>query len=492
MVPTQELEVLIRARYTLIEIISWEEERVQECLSAVAAEVGKQLCCWSASRGLYFPQGVESKPGPTTEIKTALREIEQQRRPMIYLFFDACPWLDKDPLAVRKLKELSLSFKASPKSIVLLNSSHRLPEELEKEVTVVDFPLPDREDLGRLLDSVQAELGGLHFPLSAKNREELVQAALGLTWREAENALARALIVQGKLSAAAVPFVLEEKKQNIKKGGLLEYLEPSDDFERVGGLAGLKDWVRKRSLAFSQRARDFGLPAPRGILLLGVQGCGKSLCAKALSALWRLPILRLDVGRMFSSLMGSSEDNMRRAIKLAESTSPCILWIDEIEKAFAGTRGSESDGGTSARILATFLTWLQEKKECVFVVATANDVTSLPPELLRKGRLDEIFFVDLPSAAERADILAIHLRSRHRDPARFDLQGVARLCEGFSGSEIEQVVISALYEAFDRGGDLDNADLVQVIGQTVPLSRTRREEIQGLREWARTRARSAS
>ena len=261
----------------------------------------------------------------------------------------------------------------------------------------------------------------------------------------------------------------------------------------MAGLENLKDWLKKRSAAFSERAAQFGLPAPKGVLLLGVQGCGKSLCAKAASSLWKLPLLRFDIGRVFGSLVGSSEESMRRAIQTAESVAPAILWIDEIDKAFAGTQGSAgSDGGTASRVFGTFLTWLSEKTAPVFVIATANDISQLPPELLRKGRVDEIFFVDLPTEEERREIFRIHLAKRHRDPARFDLDLFARSSEGFSGAEIEEAIISGLFDAFSQGTELDTATIRAGLAETVPLSRTMSEELNRLRTWAQGRARPSS
>ena len=490
MQPYSELEVFIRARYSLIEIVSSEEERVEECLRILADKLGKRFCCWSAVRGLYDYSLPVGKSVVCSEPVAALREAQKQNSPALYLFKDIQPFLS-DKVTLRQLKETARALQASPKTIFLLEPKHDLPSSLDKEVTVFDFPLPDRYELGKLLDDVQAELSSARS-LDPAVREQLAQAALGLTRSEAENALARALITCGYLGPDTVAAVLEEKKQIIRKGGLLDYIENCSGMQSVGGLSGLKSWVQKRTLAFTQEARDFGLPAPRGILLLGVQGCGKSLCAKAVSAAWNMPILRLDVGRLFASLMGSSESNMREAIKMAESIAPCVLWIDEIEKAFAGSKGSESDGGTSSRILATFLTWLQEKKDGVFVIATANDITSLPPELLRKGRLDETFFVDLPTAAERAEIFAIHLQARRRNPAMFSLWALAEASEGFSGSEIEQAIVAALYDAFDSRCDLQDGHILNALRQTVPLSKTRHEEVQALRAWAASRARSAS
>jgi SpoVK/Ycf46/Vps4 family AAA+-type ATPase len=314
-----------------------------------------------------------------------------------------------------------------------------------------------------------------------------------LTLKEAENVFAKTIVVDGKLDASDVSVVLGEKQQIIRKSGLLEYYETQEKLENVAGLEKLKDWLVKRGLAFSERAAEFGLPAPRGVLLLGVQGCGKSMCAKAASSLWKLPLLRLDIGRMFGSLVGSSEENMRRAIHTAESIAPAVLWVDEIDKAFGGAANSGgSDGGTGARVFGTFLTWLSEKTSPVFVIATANDISQLPPELLRKGRLDEIFFVDLPTERERKEVFRIHLARRGRKPDRFDIDDLAKRCDGFSGAEIEEAIISALYDAFSRQAELDQETLRNALAETVPLSKTMSEDLGRLRNWAHGRARPAS
>jgi len=283
---------------------------------------------------------------------------------------------------------------------------------------------------------------------------------------------------------------LAEKEQIIRKSGLLEYYKVEERFENVGGLGNLKRWLRKRANAFTTKARDFGLPEPKGVLLIGVPGCGKSLTAKAVSALWGMPLLRLDMGSVFGKYIGESEFNIRKAIKVTESISPAILWIDEIEKGLSGAAGDNT--GTSNRVFGTLLTWMQEKKKPVFVIATANDVSLLPPELLRKVRFDEIFFIDLPETRERQEIFEIHLRIRNRNPEKFDLPSLAEMSQGFSGSEIEQVVISSLYDAFEEGRDIVTEDVKRNIENAVPLSQTMKEKIEALREWAWGRTRNAS
>jgi SpoVK/Ycf46/Vps4 family AAA+-type ATPase len=303
---------------------------------------------------------------------------------------------------------------------------------------------------------------------------------------------AKTLVKTGGLSEKDVPIILSEKEQIIRKSGMLEYYRATEAFDNVGGMAELKDWLRKRRMAFSDDARKFGLPTPKGVLLIGVQGCGKSLCAKAVASLWRVPLLRLDLGRVFSSLVGSSEQNVRQAIQIAESVAPAILWMDEIEKALAGTQSSSfSDAGTTSRVFGTFITWLQEKTAPVFVIATANSISQLPPELLRKGRFDEIFFVDLPDRSEREDIFKIHIVKRGRDPEKFDMKKLADTSEGFSGAEIEEAVASALFDVFDTHQELTTESILQNLQATFPLSRTMKEEIENIREWAQDRARPA-
>jgi ATP-dependent 26S proteasome regulatory subunit len=395
------------------------------------------------------------------------------------------------------LKEIALHLKNSFKTIVIVSAILEVPNELEKEITVLNLPLPALEELSALLEKITEEVRRfrqVRVDLSDEERDRLLQAALGLTLGEAENVFARILVRHERLSVSEISEILEEKRQIVRKNGLLEYCDVLESFENVAGLENLKRWLDKRSLAFTPEARRFGLSAPRGVLLIGVQGCGKSLCAKAVATLWQVPLLRFDIGRMFGSFVGSSEENIRRAIQVAESVAPAILWVDEIDKAFAGANSSSSagDGGTSARVLGTFLTWLSEKAASVFVVATANDITNLPPELLRKGRLDEIFFVDLPNLRERAEGFTIHLRKRGRDAGNFDVWSLAQESEGFSGAEIEEGVNSALHDAFHEGTELSSEHVLGAVRQSVPLSKTMAEQLARLREWAVGRARPAS
>lgn len=367
-----------------------------------------------------------------------------------------------------------------------------VPIELEKEVVVLDFPLPDMKELNQVL-SGQLD-SAKNRRISTETREKLLKAALGLTKDEAEKVYRKAQVTAGRLTEKEVDIVLSEKKQLIRRNGILEYIEKDETINAVGGLEELKHWLRQRSDAFTERAREYGLPQPKGMLILGIPGCGKSLIAKTTSGLWGLPLLRLDMGRVYDgSMVGRSEANLRNALRTAESISPAILFIDELDKAFAGSTGSaDSDGGTSSRIFGSFLTWMQEKTSPVFVMATANRVERLPGEFLRKGRFDEIFFVDLPNKEERQDIFQIHLIKRRRDIERFDLDQLSNVSDGFSGAEIEQAIIAAMYEAFAQDREFTQLDIIAAIKSTLPLSKTMTEQVTALRDWARQRARPAA
>jgi len=496
-----ELELLIRARYPILYVISSEETRTQNVVLEVASRRRKKVFEWSYSTGIV-PAGTslqsqKHRNAATKDPLTALDQVIEQVEPAIFIFKDFHPFLTRNNFAVvRKLKEISLHLKDSLKTIVLISPVLEIPTELEKEITVLNYPLPSREDLSALLDKIIAdvkEFKQVKIELEESGRHRLLQAALGLTLGEAENVFAKIIVKDERLSGDDVHAVFAEKQQIIRKSGLLEYYATTEGFSNVGGLAMLKEWLNKRAAAFTDEARAFGLPAPKGILMLGVQGCGKSLSAKAVSTQWQLPLLRFDMGRMFGSLVGSSEENVRRAIAVAESVAPAILWVDEIDKAFAGSQGSgATDGGTTARVFGTFLTWLSEKTAPVFVVATANDISQLPPELLRKGRLDEIFFVDLPGGEEREEIFRIHIKKRGRDAATFDVAACSKASPDFSGAEIEEAINSALYDAFYAQKEVTTDHILHALSETVPLAKTMDEQIGRLRNWAEGRARNAS
>ena len=497
-----ELEILIRAHYPIIYVITWEEHRLIQKIAGVATRLGKRVFEWSVTTGL-IPGGAsiqsqKHRDTATQDPLVALDNVIDHVEPAIYIFKDFHHFLKPSNIAViRRLREVSATMQNTYKTVVIISPTFELPPELEKDLTVIDFDLPNINDFAMLLAKIIDEVKDnpkLNVKMDTKIREKIVHALLGLTLTEAENVLAKTLVEQRSLSDKSLGVILNEKKQIIRKSGLLEYYDAEGDLATVGGLDSLKNWLLKRSAGFSEQARQFGLPAPKGVLLLGVQGCGKSLMAKTISKTWQLPLLRFDVGKVFGSLVGSSEQNIRRAIKVAESVAPTVFWIDEIDKAFRGSRGSgdSTDSGTSARVFGTFLTWLSEKNTPVFVVATANDVTMLPPELLRKGRFDEIFFVDLPELDERKAIFEIHLKKRKIDPALFDVNALAAAAVGYSGAEIEETVISAMFDMFYEKQNMTTERLLESVRQIVPLSKTMSEDIEALRKWADGRARPAN
>lgn len=484
-----ELRHLVQARYPLIAVVSGEEERVEDAVRDIQTRLNnkgshpRKLLFWSITEGFSG----DEQHDITDPIKALNFVINFDDRALIVLR-DFHPYL-KNPMVVRRLRDCHRAFKESdkPRNLLLLSPTLKMPTELEKELVVVDFSLPDREELRALVGDFGAAYRLDH---DAEALDRFTEAALGLTYHEASYVLSKSLVRHRDFD---IGTILSEKKAIIRKSGLLEYYESDRQFGDVGGLEVLKEWLSKRQNAFTQKARDFGLPVPKGILLIGIPGCGKSLTAKAVGALWQMPLLRLDVGKVFSGLVGSSEENIRKVIQTAEAVAPAVLWLDELEKGFSGVQSSgQSDAGTTARVFGSFITWLQEKESAVFVIATANDVSLMPPELLRKGRFDEIFFVDMPSEAERREIAGIHLTKKKRDPVGFDLDAIARQTRGFSGAEIEQAVVSALYDAFFEDAELDTERVVRAASEVIPLSMTMKERIDELREWASTRARSAS
>ena len=489
----QEIEDLIRARYILIYVVSSEELRVEKTLQEIGARRDRKIIAWSCTKGLTALDGTESYQ----DIREPLRALEfigKHEDDAIFVLRDFHPYL-QDPVVTRRLRDLNHEFKHGTKyrrNIVLLSGILKVPQEIEKDLAVVDFDLPDREEIGAIVDKLLASLPGLEMEArhNPEARQRIVESALGLTEEEAENVFSKSLIRTRNFD---IDTIVAEKKHIIRKSGVLEFYETAEAMSGVGGLEILKDWFKKRARAFTQEARDFGLPMPKGILLLGVPGCGKSLTAKAIGHQWQVPLLRLDVGRIFGSLVGQSEENLRKAIRTAEAVAPCILWIDELEKGFSGSQSSgQTDGGTTSRVFGTFISWLQEKSSPVFVIATANNVHMLPPELLRKGRFDEIFFVDLPTPEERAKITNIHIKKKKRDADSFELEKVVAATQGFSGSEIEQAIISALYDAYEDGQDIDTERVVNSCQEIIPLSYTMKEMIDSMREWSKSRARAAS
>ncbi|SDZ25117.1 AAA+-type ATPase, SpoVK/Ycf46/Vps4 family [Amycolatopsis xylanica] len=506
-----ELTQLLQARYPLLVVETHEEQRVVREIRAVAEDgarlrTPRRVYVWSSTTGLA-PAGGQPL-NDTRAASAALERVYGWNEPAVFVFVDLHPSLVSeggnrpDPEVVRRLRELAGALKTRPVplTVILVSPSLPVPPELEHDATVVDFPLPDQQQIGELLDGmVAAHRAHVRISIDRDERDMLVGAARGLTLPEAENAFARALVEGGGLDRSDLELILAEKRQAVRRSGMLDIVPAEASFDAVGGLDRLKRWLVKRTGTWTPAAAAYNLSAPKGLLLTGVPGCGKSLSAVCVANMWHLPLLRLDLGRIFAGLVGSSEKNMRTVIRTAEGIAPCVLWVDEIEKGLAGAGGG-GDGGTARRVLGTFLSWMQEKSAPVFVMATANQVDSLPPEFLRKGRFDEIFFVDLPSAAERAAIWRIHLRKRVTDAfvgseLRLDDALFAELADcsaGYSGAEIEQAVLSGLVDAFADKRPLRREDLVRAVKSTVPLSVTQADEITAIRNWAETRAVAAT
>lgn len=474
----RELRALIRAPYVWIELQTSEEERALSVLDQLARTLQLPLYDWSETHGF-------DRSPHHGDIKTALDQIEAFGEPAIFVFKDAQGALE-DRWARRRLRELGAICAQQHKSIIFINTQKLDLPELDKELTRLFMPLPNRA-------MIQAECEQIFLAptFSPADHQALISGAMGLPLKVATRAFYRVLQQHEEATARNALFdlegaILREKQRLLGTNESLEFFPLQESLDDVGGLEQLKSWLHERKRAFSQEARDFGLPAPKGLLLVGVQGCGKSLTAKVIARHWGLPLLRLDLGRIFDGRR-APEESLRDALATSEAMAPCVLWIDEIEKGFA------SDGdGRSMRVLGSMLTWLQEKQAPVFMVATANQIDALPPELLRKGRFDEIFFVDLPELHERKDIIKIHMRRRQRELDDQTLDELAKRCEYFSGAELEQVVVSALYSAFGQQRDLSPDDLLYAARETVPLYRTYEDQIKALRDWASTRARQAS
>lgn len=470
------IPALLAARYPLLWLISSEEERVERALERLAAANNLVLYRWRQTTGLSDPSGA-TVAGSESPLG-ALAALSREERPALFLFEDFADFLE-DGKIVRRLRDLLRELEGRRQMILLLSQRLSLPGDLEKDAVVMDIPLPRRAEVGKLLALL---LRAQRIELTAELFEQFVTASLGLSEKEIKRAYARVLLDGERFSARDLDLLLDEKEKLIRKSRFLEYVRTDLHLKSLGGMENMKEWLRQRSLAFSVRAREYGLPEPKGLFLLGVQGCGKSLSAKIVAGLWKVPLLRLDVAALFD---GRAEEGLRETIRVAESLAPAVLWIDEIEKAFFG----EAGGG---RIFGNFLTWMQEKTQPVFVVATANDVRSLPPELLRKGRFDEIFFVDLPNVHERLEILDIHLRRRGRSPEVFDLLAIAEETDRYSGAELEQLITSAMFRSFAAERAMNQEDLLRTVRETVPLAITMDDRLKELRDWARPRARPAS
>lgn len=518
----QDLVAYIKAGYPLLYMVTAEESRAELEITRVAQECNRKIVVWSFTEGLINIESKQVTKTPTPE--KALDEIRKKDEGTIFVLRDIHAFF-KSPAVVRHLRDISRDFKQSKKNVIILSPVNQIPSELERDVVVVDFDLPTKDQIEEIWDYLfkanQAlfdQVAGdsnevLEFlGLEKKNgkvivgedeRDRIISAALGMTGVETENAFSKATVTAlraVKIGDGEVPrisrLVMKEKANAVKKSGILEYFEASEQSGDIGGLDQLKRWLDMRSKAFTKKAREFGLPLPKGILLVGLPGCGKSLTAKAASNVLGVPLIRFDISRVFGGIVGQSEQQMRSALQTIERVGQCVVWIDEAEKAFAGAGGSGShDSGVTKRVFGNFLTFMQEKKGAAFVVMTVNNIDAIrqsSPEMLRKGRFDEIFFVGLPSEDERKQIFDIHIRKNNRDPKKFKLDKLVKASEGFSGAEIEQAVVEGMFSAFYEDKELTTDHVETACKVTNPLSRSSEGALNAMKEWAESNAVNAS
>lgn len=475
----------ISACYPGIAIQTTEEQRALADIIEAAKATEKSLVVWSATEGM---RQILPNPKAIDGAEDLLPACKVRMKDTVYVLLDIHTWpFDRDPILTRSLKDLLSWVPGDGSTVMILAPNYTPHPTFEKMVVVLDYTLPSKDDLKKIAAAI-AESSGKTLEIT----EDIIRAMGGFSTTEAENALALSLVETGQFEPKVI---YREKIQNVKKSGLLEIVDPDPrGLGAIGGLDALKEWILKRKRAYTAEAEAYGLPSPKGILLVGVPGTGKSLSAKAIGIALGVPTVKLDIGALFNSLVGESEARTRDALKLAEAMSPCVLWVDEIDKGLAGAGGGGSnDSGVTKRVFGTVISWMQERKRSVFLVATANQVESLPPELLRKGRFDEIFAVDLPDINERNAIFAIHLRKRNREKLLdASILRCATETEGFTGSEIECIIEESMFNAFEEDRDITTVDLLSAIRSTVPLSVTAKEQIESIRKWASTRARFAS
>ncbi len=485
----KQLGRLIEGGYNCISIVTHEELYALELARVAAINLNRPVWMWSMGRGVR--EGLVSGSCSVAETELpgpGLRNLMDTQPGSVCITLDLAEHLKG--LALRMLRDMLEQFDKTGSTLIMIDSTDKLPEVVKAYARPFHLSFPDTPELEELVRRTLARFNrekSIDVAITRRGLDTIVRNLRGLTRRQAERIILDTVCEDRRFDDEDINVVIASKRQMVQRGELLQYIQTPRDLSEIGGMRRLKKWLRTRSHAFGSEAEAFGLRTPRGVLMLGVQGAGKSLCAKAIATAWRQPLLRLDPGTLYNSFIGESEANLRRALHQTEAMSPVVLWIDEIEKGFASAASQSTDGGLSKRLFGTLLTWMQEHEAPVFVVATANDIEALPPELLRKGRFDEIFFVDLPNAAIRKKIIAIHLKKRGRDPKQFDLNRLAEVSNGYSGSEIEEAVLAALHEAFADKTDLDTDRLVAAIQISPPLSTTMAEKVQALRNWAQGR-----
>ena len=484
-----QLCLLVNSRNPIITVETGEEQRLLVLLEGVAERLSIPLYTWSVTTGLARVGGAALYNSDQPE--QALANIGAIQGDAIFLLKDFARYCDNDRVS-RRLRDLADGFRTARRSLVLLAASLSLPPELSADAVEFQLGLPSAEELLGGVRRTLAELNasqGLPNALDAVGMGQLAKNLTGLSEEEALRVLCQCVLARGKADTGLLDDVLEAKRQALRTEGLLETVKRDASFNDIAGLQRLREWIAKRKSAWTPEGQRFGLVPPKGVLITGVQGCGKSLAARAVAGEWGYELVRLDAGALYDKFVGESEKRLRKALDLAQKLSPVVLWIDEIEKAFASAGASgDADAGLSQRLLATLLTWMQDRESGVFLAATSNNITVLPPEMLRKGRFDEIFFVDLPNTQIRASLFTLHLKKRGRDPGAFDAAKLAQASEGFSGAEIEQAIVSGLYTAFSQKQQLSTEILLAEIKSTQPLSVTRAKEIASIRDWAKNRA----
>ena len=509
----EEIEICLRSRFTVVWVSSYEEERIVASLKELCDRTKRRLLTWDIAACFKIVSDTPGAPTPpdAKDPLTALEAIGKAEAGTDAVFvlkdFHHCLGNEKapQPKIIRQLRNLAQALKATRKSIIITAPNAKVPDDLKDDVFLMEFPPPDVEEISGLLDRV-TQHPQIKVNLTGLGRDKVLRSALGLSANQALRVFGKSIVAEikgangqilkpsGTLDERGIDMITAEKKSIIRESGALEFFAPQETIADIGGLEVLKEWLRGREADFTPEAQAYGIPAPKGIALIGIPGTGKSLTAKMVSSLWHLPLVRLDVGALFGGYVGQSEENTRRALALVETIAPCVLWIDEMEKAFAKGGG---DGGTSERVFGSVLSWMQEKKQAVFVIGTANDVMALPPEFLRSGRFDATFFLDLPTTVERRAIFEVHIAKRKRPLAMFDLDELAEASAGFVGAEIEQAVVDAMHLAYnDKTSprrEFTTDDILAALARLVPLSRSQRERIEILRSWLRDgRAQSAS
>lgn len=489
---TNQIENLLKAKIPAVYIENYEWERFQADIFKAVKNSEKGLFFFNDAKGLqemnFKDKSLEDQE--ETDIVTIIDNLGDDS---VYVFDNVHSYL-RDAQIITRFRVAIRSLKAKSSHIIFFSPLLEIPKELEKDLTVVEYPLPSAQDISKRLEQLLTEFNAKK---ESQLSEAVIKSLLGLTMKEIENSASKTIIEYGKITEDEISSLINEKEQIIKKSGFLEYFHPRENMDSIGGLDNLKSWLNVRSKAFYNRAKEFGLNYPKGVMLLGIPGTGKSLSAKAVSNSWKMPLLRLDFGKIFGGIVGESESNIRQTIKIAESLAPCVLWIDEIEKGLGGASSSGgNDSGVSVRVFGTFLTWMQEKESEVFVLATANNISGLPPELLRKGRFDEIFFVDLPTKEEREEIIKIHLIQRKQKPENINITKIAEESSGFSGAELGEVIHESLFNIFDPNNEsppvLKTRDILDTLKTVFPLSKTMDEKIKSLRKWAKNRTKLAS